>query len=73
MFPLAMLVKTGLDREQALKSVTIDSAKVLGIEETHGSLEDGKHANFLVFDGDPLQTGVRLQQVYLNGSKVHEN
>ena len=73
MFPLAMLVKTGLDRDQALKSVTIESAKVMGIEKTHGSLENEKHANFLVFDGDPLQTGVRLQQVYLNGKKVHEN
>lgn len=73
MFPLAMLVKTGLESEDALKRVTIEAAKMLGIEKTHGSLEEDKHANFLVFDGDPLQTGVRLKQVYLNGRKVHEN
>lgn len=73
MFPLAMLVRTGLDRETALKSVTLKPAELLGIEKTHGSLEKDKTANFLVFDGDPLQTGSRLQQVILNGKKIHEN
>ncbi len=73
LFPLAMLVKTGLDRNTALQSVTIKPAKLLGIEKTHGSIEKGKFANFLVFDGDPLQTGSRLQQVILNGKKTDEN
>jgi hypothetical protein len=73
MFPLAMLVKTGLKRDVALESITIKAAELLGIEKTHGSLEEEKHANFLVFDGDPLKTGSRLQQVFLNGNKIHEN
>lgn len=73
MFPLAMLVRTGLDRDTALKSITLKPAQLLGIEKTHGSLEKDKQANFLVFDGDPLQTGNRLQQVILNGKKIHEN
>ena len=73
MFPMAMLVKTGLGRDHALKSITIKPAELMGIEKTHGSLEKEKHANFLVFDGDPLKTGSRLQQVFLNGKKIHEN
>ena len=73
MFPVAMLVKTGLDRDTALKSITIKAAELLGLEKTHGSLEKEKHANFLVFDGDPLKTDSRLQQVFLNGNKIHEN
>ena len=73
MFPLAMLVRTGLDRATALKSVTIKPAQLLGIEKTHGSLEKDKMASFLVFDGDPLQTGTRLQQVILNGKQIHED
>ncbi len=73
MFPLAMLVKTGLDRETALKAVTITPAQLLEIEKTHGSLEKDKQANFLVFDGDPLETGSRLEKVILNGSTIHEN
>ncbi len=73
MFPMAMLVKTGLERDLAMKSITIKPAELMGIEKTHGSLEKEKHANFLVFDGDPLETGSRLQQVFLNGKKIHEN
>ena len=73
MFPVAMLVKTGLDRDIALKSITMKPAELLGIEKTHGSLEKEKHANFLVFDGDPLKTGSCLQQVFLNGNMIHEN
>lgn len=73
MFPIAMLVKTGLDRDVALKNITIKPAELLGIEKTHGSLEKDKHANFLVFDGDPLETDSRLQQVFLNGKQIHEN
>lgn len=73
MFPLAMLARTGLDRETTLQSVTIKPAKLLGIEKTHGSLEKDKQASFLVFDGDPLETGSRLEQVILNGDKTYEN
>lgn len=73
MFPVAILVKTGLDRETALKNITIKPAELLGIDKSHGSLEKNKKANFLVFDGDPLQTGSRLLQVILNGKKIHEN
>lgn len=73
MFPVAMLVKTGLGRDDALKKITIEPAQLLGIEKTCGSLEKDKHANFLVFDGDPLTTGSRLKQVFLNGNMIHEN
>ncbi len=73
MFPLAMLVRTGLDRDKALKSVTMVPAKLLAIEKTHGSIEKDKHANFLIFDGDPLKTGSRLEQVILNGNQTYEN
>ena len=36
MFPVAMLVKAGLDRDLALKKLTIEPAKLLGIDKTHG-------------------------------------
>lgn len=73
MFPLAMLVRTGVDRQTALKSVTIKPAELLGIEKEYGSLEKGKKANFLVFDGDPLETGNSLKKVFLNGKLTYEN
>ena len=73
MFPLAMLVRTGLNRETALKSVTLKPAQLMDIEKTHGSLAKDKMANLLIFDGDPLATGSRLQKVILNGKTIHEN
>lgn len=73
LFPLAMLVRTGLPRNDAFEAVTIKPAKMLGIEKTHGSLEKDKFANLLIFDGDPLATGSRLEKVILNGKTVHEN
>lgn len=73
MFPLANLVHTGLGRSVALQAVTAKPAELMGIGNTHGSLATDKHANFLIFDGDPLTTGTRLEQVYVNGKKVHEN
>jgi hypothetical protein len=72
LFPLAMLVKTGLDRETALRSVTIEPAQILGIEKSRGSIEKGKQADLLVFDGEPLQSGSRLLAVYSNGKVIHE-
>ena len=72
-FPLAMLVKTGLSRQSTLAAITTQPAEMMGLEKTHGSLEKNKQANFLVFDGDPLATGSRLEQTFLNGKVIHEN
>ncbi len=41
-----MLVRNGLDRKKTLESVTIEPAKLLGIDKSHGSLEKGKKAIF---------------------------
>lgn len=73
MFPIAMLVKTGLDRQKAIEAVTLKPAKMLGLEKTHGSLEAGKSADFLIFDGDPLSGGAILEKVILKGSATYEN
>ena len=73
MFPIANLVHTGVDRSVAIKAITIKPAELMGIEKTHGSLAKDKRANFLIFDADPLQTGSKMEQVFLNGKKIHEN
>lgn len=72
LFPIAMLVKSGLPRDTALQALTTRPAKMLGIDKTLGSLEKDKVANFLVFHGDPLATGSRLKQVFLMGRSVYE-
>ncbi len=73
MFPIGVLVKTGLSRDDALAALTISPAKILGIEETHGTIEKGKVANLLIFDGDPLLTGTSLKKVIVKGKLIHED
>lgn len=72
-FAVSQLVKTGLPREAALQAMTIGPAKLLGLGDSLGSLEENKTANMLIFDGDPLETGSRLEEVVVEGRTVHEN
>jgi len=51
-FNIGSAIGYGLDREKALKAATLDAAKILGIEETTGSIEIGKEANIVISDGD---------------------
>jgi predicted amidohydrolase YtcJ len=44
-----------IDRVQALRAVTVDSARVLGVDREIGSLEPGKHADFAVLEEDPFE------------------
>jgi imidazolonepropionase-like amidohydrolase len=67
---LANVVAYGLDRQLALRAVTLEPAHVLGLGGRLGSLEAGKDANLLVFDGDPLEPGTELVGVMLEGDFV---
>jgi hypothetical protein len=73
LFPLAMLVRTGLPRSAALEAVTKVPARLIGQEKNLGTLEPGKSASFLVFEGDPLDPASRLRQVVIEGTTAYEN
>jgi imidazolonepropionase-like amidohydrolase len=73
LFPLAMLVKTGLPRDVALKAVTLTPALLLGLDKTLGSIEKGKSANMIFVDGDPLDASSQIQRVLVQGKTTHEN
>ncbi|MFK7736185.1 MAG: amidohydrolase family protein [Pirellulaceae bacterium] len=73
LFAVGMLVRGGLDRGRALQALTIAPAKLLGIEKEVGSLEEGKVANFIVYDGDPLAATSEIVQVYSRGERIHGN
>lgn len=60
----------GLGRDEALAAITIDAAKVLGIENRYGSIEKGKVANLLVVDGDPLQPASRVRRLFIRGKEL---
>lgn len=66
----ALAVKGGLSEEQALKAITIDAARILGLEKQIGSIETGKDADLVILDRHPLDIASRVKQVFINGRKL---
>ena len=67
-----MFIKEGLSRELALKTLTYNAAKLNGIEDRVGSLEVGKDADLVLWDGDIFDVYTRPSLVIINGEIVHE-
>ena len=67
---LANMVKSGMDPEAALKSITLNPAKMLGIEKKRGSLAKGRDANFVIFDKDPLSGMAEVKKSFSRGKIV---
>lgn len=65
-----LAVKSGMDPFDALKAITINPAKHLGIEDRVGSLEKGKDADVVIADGNPMDSATKIETVFLNGAKV---
>ena len=62
-----LAVKEGLDPEVALRALTINPAKVLGVADRVGSLEVGKLGDVVIWSGDPLDVMQRALQVLIAG------
>ena len=71
LFEAAIAAANGLDREAALAAITIDAAKILGIQARVGSLEIGKDADVAVYDGDPFEYTSHCTHTIINGQVVH--
>jgi imidazolonepropionase-like amidohydrolase len=69
-FHAAMSVAWGLDRDEALKGLTINAAQILGVAERVGSLEPGKDANLFISKGDPLEIRTEVTKVVIEGKDV---
>lgn len=60
----------GLDKEEALKMITSNTAEILGLEDQLGTLEEGKLATLFISDGDALDMRSNIvEQVFINGRK----
>ncbi len=62
----------GLAPEDALASVTIDAARIIGMDERVGSLEVGKDGDVAMFNGDPLEYVTHVTGVVIDGYVVSE-
>ena len=69
-FHAAMAAAYGLDRDQALRSITLGAAEILGIADRLGSLEPGKEASLMVTDGDPLESVTSIEHVFVAGRAI---
>ncbi len=63
-------VAAGLPKEEALKALTLYPAQIFGVADRLGSLEAGKLADLVIFDGDPLARTVRVKMVLIGGKTV---
>jgi imidazolonepropionase-like amidohydrolase len=68
--PASISVAHGLSEKEALKALTINPARILGIEEEVGSLEVGKTANVAIWTGSPLQGRSRVETVIIKGKLI---
>ncbi|HLV09928.1 MAG TPA: amidohydrolase family protein, partial [Halanaerobiales bacterium] len=66
----ALAAKEGMDEEEALRAITINPAKILGIADRVGSIEPGKDADLVIFTGNPLEIGSRVEKVFVNGESI---
>lgn len=65
-----LAVKSGMDRFDALKAITINAARHIGIEDRVGSLEPGKDADIVLMDGDPFEVASQPVKVFILGKEV---
>jgi len=63
-------VANGLSWQGALMAITINPAKMFGIDDEVGSLEAGKFADVVVWDGDPLEVMTSPDHVFINGEEM---
>jgi imidazolonepropionase-like amidohydrolase len=70
-FYAGQVVGQGMDREQALRLISGNTAKILGIDDKYGTLENGKSATFFISEGDALDMrGNQLTHAFIDGREI---
>ncbi|PZS34746.1 MAG: amidohydrolase [Pseudonocardiales bacterium] len=67
-----LAVKEGMTREDALRSLTVNPARMMGLAGRVGSLTEGLDGDVVIWDGDPLDVMSRAEQVFIGGVSVYE-
>jgi imidazolonepropionase-like amidohydrolase len=65
-----LAVKAGMDPFEALKAITINAAKHIGVADRTGSIEEGKDADLVLWDGSPLYSESSVKLVMIDGEII---
>lgn len=68
----ALAMREGLPASAALKAITINPAEIIGVADRVGSIEKGKDADLVIFDGDPFAISTKVETVLVNGRIVYD-
>ncbi|MDY3551285.1 amidohydrolase family protein [Gemmata sp. JC717] len=71
-YEAAMAAAAGMDRERALSAITINAAKLLGIDKEYGSITVGKVADLVLYDGDPFEHTTHVTHTLLRGKVAYD-
>jgi imidazolonepropionase-like amidohydrolase len=72
LFEAGIAAAHGLGFERTLRATTIDGARILGIADRVGSLEKGKDADVVLYDGDPFEYTSHVTAVLVNGRITYQ-
>lgn len=67
----ASAVAFGLPMEEALRSLTLYPARILGLDDRVGSVDVGKEASLIIADGNLLELSTTVEQVFIQGRRIH--
>jgi len=70
-YQAATAAKYGMPFEEALEALTIQPARVLGVEDSIGSIEPGKDADLVILTGEPLRLGTWVETTIIDGEIVY--
>ncbi|WP_163972122.1 amidohydrolase family protein [Oceanobacillus halotolerans] len=68
----SLSVREGLSSSDALYALTLGPAKILGISESLGSIEPGKQADIVIWNGEPLELKSNVTQTIISGETVYK-
>jgi imidazolonepropionase-like amidohydrolase len=71
-FYASLLLSRSVSPEFALGAVTANAADILGVSDRVGSIEEGKDADLVVLDGEPLNSLAKIEMVFSDGKAVWE-
>ena len=69
-YQAATAVAFGLPYQEALNAITLNPAQIWGVADKLGSIEEGKSADLMVTDGDPLEAKTQVKQLFIKGKTV---